>query len=80
MLISVLLIAAAAPAGSAPGGDAAPICRHTVSPADGGARGVHPLMDEPPAQLVLAVLNVRDGCERPVVVRRDVGRPASGKR
>lgn len=60
---------------------ARPVCQEAgPRPADRAAASrarPHTLAEEPPANHVLGVLRREDGCSRPVVVRREIGRRRS---
>jgi hypothetical protein len=75
----VLLIAAAAPTlvtlppGAHP---LAPLCHRPSTMWAAGPKDarIHPLGQEPPAQQIIAVLNLSpEGCVTPIVVRAEVG-------
>ncbi|MBR0552624.1 hypothetical protein [Stakelama marina] len=78
-MLLLLAMAGFAPAQSAPANPALhdkPMCNHARSTAadrDGSVR-VKPLSQEPPADQYVAVLRTVDGCEKPIIVREDVGK------
>ncbi|MFA6124698.1 MAG: hypothetical protein WCS75_12210 [Sphingomonas sp.] len=55
-----------------------PICQHHDALLVGSAPptvSIHPLGQEAPAQQIAAVLRTVDGCQKPLVVRAEVGTP-----
>ena len=76
MLIATLIaLSAGAVTPTAKPAPLKPICRNPGIVAVDSAKGIgiRPLADAPPAQQIKAVVREIDGCNRPVVVKSEVG-------
>jgi len=73
--MSLLLLVALAATAPVKAPDAKPLCHDTQTRLIAAKRkgGIHPLGQEPNADVVLTVLRSENGCSRPVKVREDIG-------
>jgi hypothetical protein len=75
MVLAPMMIAAAPEARTAA---VKPMCQHygaIVASDTLPTASIRPLGQEPPAQQIAAVLRTVDGCQKPLVVRAEVGTP-----